>query len=165
MLEHARADRGEPAEQRRGLAQDRLVALRAGRDQAEGHADQLLEPLEVAARLRRQIDLILIAAHWSRTSSLVRATVSRPLTRTAYRSTIASNQPQRRGRPVTEPYSLPRAWTCSAILPDISAGNGPPPTRVVYALATPSTPWMRVGGTPVPVAAPPAVVEDDVMKG
>src|SRR5256884_5924673 len=62
MQKHTRADRGEPAEQRRVLAQDRLVALRAGRDQAEGHADQLLEPLEVAARLRRQIDLVLGAA-------------------------------------------------------------------------------------------------------
>ena len=29
----------------------------------------------------------------------------------------------------------------------------------------PSTPWIRVGGTPVPVAAPPAVVLDDVMNG
>src|SRR5437867_12045269 len=107
----------------------------------------------------------LIAAHWSRTSRWVRGSGSRPWTRTASRSTLAWDQPQRCGRAVTEPYSWPRAWTCSAILPDISAGNGPPRTRVVYALATPSTPWMRVGGTPVPVAAPPAVVEDDVMKG
>src|SRR5688500_6266500 len=53
----------------------------------------------------------------------------------------------------------------SASLPVISVGNGPPPTRVEYALATPRTPWIFVGGTPVPVAAPPAVVDDEVMYG
>src|SRR5919108_5051799 len=79
--------------------------------------------------------------------------------------TTPSNQPHRRGRPVVAPYSLPRARIVSASLPVISVGNGPPPTRVEYALATPSTPWIFVGGTPVPVAAPPAVVDDDVMYG
>src|SRR5438132_9840851 len=61
-LQEAGPDRGKPAEQRRVLAQDRLITLGARRDQAEGHADQLLEPLEVAPRLRRQIRLVLGAA-------------------------------------------------------------------------------------------------------
>src|SRR5437773_8525141 len=125
-LEQAGADRGEPAEQRRVLAQDRLLTLGAGGDEAEGHADQLLQALEVAPRLRRQVGLVLGAAgrrapaldllvegfslgddvlvlgelredvaavavahadltvsHWSSTSSLVSATVSRPLMRAA----------------------------------------------------------------------------------
>src|SRR2546425_6702614 len=58
-LEEARPDRGEPAYERRVLAEDRLVPLRAGGDEAEGRADQLLEPLEIAPRLRRQIGLVL----------------------------------------------------------------------------------------------------------
>src|SRR5438034_124165 len=61
-LEQAGADRGEPAEQRRVLAQDRLLTLGAGGDEAEGHADQLLQALEVAPRLRRQVGLVLGAA-------------------------------------------------------------------------------------------------------
>ncbi len=79
--------------------------------------------------------------------------------------TTTSNQPQRRGRPVVAPYSLPRVRMVSPTASAISVGKGPLPTRVVYALATPSTPWMRVGGTPVPVEAPPAVVDDEVMYG
>src|SRR2546426_899828 len=58
----ARADRRDPAEQRRVLAEDRLVALRPGRDETEGPLAQLLEPLQVPARLRRQIGLVLGAA-------------------------------------------------------------------------------------------------------
>src|SRR5260370_625825 len=57
-LEQARAHRREPAHERRVLAQDRLGALGAGRDEAEGHAHQLLEPLDVAACLRRQVGLV-----------------------------------------------------------------------------------------------------------
>src|ERR1700761_3867634 len=40
-----------------------------------------------------------------------------------------------------------------------SVGNGPPPTRVVYALITPITFPMRRGGIPRPVHIPPTVVE------
>ena len=41
--------------------------------------------------------------------------------------------------------------------PESSLGKGPPPTRVVYAFKTPIAPSMRLGGTPVPVHAPPEV--------
>src|SRR2546426_12515642 len=58
-LQEARAGGWEPAHERRVLAEDRLVPLGAGGDEAEGRADQLLEPLEIAPRLRRQIGLVL----------------------------------------------------------------------------------------------------------
>ena len=48
-----------------------------------------------------------ISANVSSTSSLVTASPVSPFTRTAYRTTTASNHPQRRGRPVTAPYSPP----------------------------------------------------------
>src|SRR2546428_10807847 len=53
-LDEAGPDRGKPAQQRRLFAQDRLVALGAGGDETEGYTLQLLEPLAIAARLRRQ---------------------------------------------------------------------------------------------------------------
>ena len=46
-----------------------------------------------------------------------------------------------------------------------SVGNGPPPTRVVYALITPITFPMRRGGIPRPVQIPPTVVELLVTYG
>ena len=46
-----------------------------------------------------------------------------------------------------------------------SVGNGPDPTRVVYAFAIPMTRLMRVGPIPDPADAPPAVGEEDVTKG
>src|SRR5712664_3178991 len=60
-LHDARADARIPLQQRRVLAQDRLVALRAGGDQTERNADQLLEALEIVARLRGQVGLVLRA--------------------------------------------------------------------------------------------------------
>ena len=44
--------------------------------------------------------------------------------------TSMSNQPQRRGRPVVEPNSLPRLASPSPIASNSSVGNGPDPTRV-----------------------------------
>src|SRR3989441_11112503 len=58
-LEQARAGGWKPAHERRIFAEDRLVPLGAGRDETEGRADQLLEPLEIAPRLCRQIGLVL----------------------------------------------------------------------------------------------------------
>ena len=48
-----------------------------------------------------------------------------------------------------------RALSCSV-------GNGPPPTRVVYALTTPITFPIIFGGMPRPVHTPPMVVEEEV---
>src|SRR5688500_12097251 len=89
----------------------------------------------------------------------------RPFTRAAYRTTTASNQPHRRGRPVVAPNSLPRRRTSSARGSSSSVGSGPLPTRVVYAFTTPSTASIAVGAIPTPSAAPPDVVLLDVTNG
>ncbi len=82
------------------------------------------------------------------TSSFVSASDVIPLTRTANRSATRSSQPHRRSRPVTVPNSWPSACTRSWSGPTISLGNGPSPTRVTYAFATPSTSSMRFGPIP-----------------
>src|SRR5215469_6858512 len=76
-----------------------------------------------------------------------------------------SSQPVRRGRPVTAPNSLPFLRRDSPTSSLSSVGNGPPPTRVQYALVTPATMLIEFGGTPVPVAAPPDVALDEVTNG
>ena len=52
------------------------------------------------------------------------------LRRTAWRSMTASNQPQRRLRPVLVPNSWPRSTSSSPTSFSCSVGNGPAPTRV-----------------------------------
>src|ERR1017187_4915605 len=64
----------------------------------------------------------------SRTSSLVTTRLSKPLIMAAYCISGTSNQPQRRGRPVTDPNSLPRLRIWSPQESKASVGNGPPPT-------------------------------------
>src|SRR5438132_12433931 len=98
----------------------------------------------------------------SSTSSLVSANASRPLIRTPYRTATASYQPHRRGRPVTAPYSLPLSRNRLPNSPRSSVGSGPSPTRVVYALPTPSTPLMARGPTPNPAHTPPIDALDEV---
>src|SRR6266436_7838939 len=107
-------------------------------------------------------DATLNPALGLKTSSLVTTSESMPLIIFAYRRTARSSQPQRLGRPVTAPNSLPRSRTSRASRSGISVGKGPPPTRVVYALETPRSCLILVGGTPTPVVAPPEVALDDV---
>src|SRR5690348_4978027 len=106
-----------------------------------------------------------ISANVSSTSSFVTANPVSPLTRTAYLTTTASNQPQRRGLPVVAPNSPPNSRIRSASAGSASVGNGPFPTRVVYAFTTPMTASIAVGPIPTPTAAPPAVVLDEVTYG
>src|ERR1043166_3758903 len=101
----------------------------------------------------------------SSTSNFVTARSVKPLIRAAYRTTTPSNQPQRRGRPVVAPNSLPSLRTRSDNSASNSVGSGPLPTRVVYAFTTPSTASSAVGGIPAPTLAPPAVVLLDVTNG
>src|SRR5207245_5072403 len=103
-----------------------------------------------------------ISANVSSTSSFVTASPVNPFTRTAYRTTTASNQPQRLGRPVVAPNSPPSSRIRCATSGAASVGSGPLPTRVVYAFTTPRTASIAVGPIPTPTAAPPAVVLDDV---
>src|SRR3954463_12372628 len=101
----------------------------------------------------------------SSTSSLVTARSLSPFTRVAYFTTRASNQPQRRARPVVAPNSLPSLRTSLCSGSSSSVGSGPLPTRVVYAFTTPSTRSIAVGPTPTPTVAPPAVVLLEVTYG
>src|SRR3954452_2408572 len=77
----------------------------------------------------------------------------------------ASNQPQRRGRPVVTPPSPPVLDRYAPNSSNSSVGNGPEPTRVVYAFRIPSTVVILVGPIPEPTDAPPAVGFEDVTKG
>ena len=51
------------------------------------------------------------------------------------------------------------------VAPSISLGNGPSPTRVTYALATPTTSSIRFGPIPKLTAAPAAIGLDEVTNG
>ena len=88
-----------------------------------------------------------------------------PLTRAEYRAATASNQPQRRGRPVTVPYSQPTRRMRSPISLSSSVGKGPPPTRVVYAFTIPIQRSMCRVGTPDPEAIPAALLFELVTYG
>src|SRR3954467_13246182 len=88
-----------------------------------------------------------------------------PLTRLGERAPTESNQPQRRSRPVVTPTSPPCLRRYSPLASNSSVGNGPEPTRVVYALRMPTTRLIRVGPLPAPHAPPPAVGLDDVTNG
>src|SRR6188474_98923 len=99
------------------------------------------------------------------TSSFVIATSSMPLIWTEWREVTPSNQPHRRGRPVVAPYSPPTSRSFSPRASLSSVGNGPSPTRVQYALATPRILPIFLGGTPVPAEMPQASEFDDVTNG
>src|SRR6201986_4321406 len=88
-----------------------------------------------------------------------------PLTRVAYRAMTASNQPVRRDRPVVTPYSPPVVRSHSPCSSCSSVGNGPAPTRVVYALRMPPPRMLLVAPPPAPAPAPPAVGDDEVTNG
>src|SRR5262245_10086382 len=98
-------------------------------------------------------------------SSFISAAASTPCVRTAWRAITASNHPQRRRRPVVAPNSLPRALMGSPAGPTSSVGNGPAPTRVVYAFTIPTTFVIAFHGSPVPGPTPLLPVEDDVTYG
>src|SRR5882757_8418431 len=106
-----------------------------------------------------------IVSNPSSTSSLVTHNEEQLLCTMERRRATASNQPQRRRRPVTEPNSWPTRDRCSPNSSNNSVGNGPAPTRVAYALTMPKTSCNRRGPKPVPAAAPPAVVVDEVTNG
>ena len=63
------------------------------------------------------------------------------------------------------PYSCPLSRSRLPSSPVSSVGSGPSPTRVVYALTTPSTTPTARGGTPSPVQTPPTEAFDEVTNG
>src|SRR5678815_4094351 len=107
----------------------------------------------------------LISSSPLSTSSFVIATSSMPLIWTEWREVTPSNHPQRRGRPVVAPNSPPICRSFSPRSSHSSVGNGPSPTRVQYAFATPRMLPIFLGGTPVPAEMPHASEFDDVTKG
>ena len=66
---------------------------------------------------------------------------------------------------MTVPYSRPIRRIRSPIALSCSVGNGPPPTRVVYALTTPIQRSMCRVGTPEPAAIPAALLFELVTYG
>ncbi len=96
---------------------------------------------------------------------MVRKKSVAPFTRAAYRAITASYQPVRRDRPVVTPNSPPSERSRSPTSSSSSVGNGPEPTRVVYALMMATTRLIRVGPMPEPAQAPPAVGFEDVTNG
>src|SRR3989339_1707992 len=105
---------------------------------------------------------ILSALRPSRQSNFVSTRLSMPFKRILWRRRTASNQPQRRGRPVVAPNSWPRSRRYSPVESLSSVVNGPSPTRVVYAFTTPNTLLIFVGPIPAPVQAPPAMGFEEV---
>src|SRR6476620_12110249 len=95
----------------------------------------------------------------------VMATPVMPLRSTEYFTAIVSNQPQRRGRRVVVPYSLPRSRMYWPVAFSCSVGKGPPPTRVLYAFMMPKKFFTVFGGTPAPVYRPSAEQELLVTYG
>ena len=104
----------------------------------------------------------LISSKSSKTSSFVKQIPLRLLILTAFLRAIASNQPHLLARPVVVPNSFPFFDNNSPILQVNSVGNGPDPTRVVYALTIPMTSSKYHGPRPVPVIELPAVVFEEV---
>ena len=88
-----------------------------------------------------------------------------PLIIIAYFKAGRSIQPQRRGRPVVEPNSLPSWRIRSPTSSSNSVGKGPEPTRVAYALNIPKTSPIFLGATPKPVQAPAVMVFEEVTNG
>ena len=88
-----------------------------------------------------------------------------PDTRLECLITTLSNHPTRRGRPVVVPYSRPTSRIRLPISSNNSVGNGPSPTREVYALQTPTTYVTFEGPTPLPIVTPPANGLEEVTNG
>ena len=73
---------------------------------------------------------ILTSSRPSSTSSFVTQSPVSPFVNTARFRSTASNQPQRRARPVVAPNSAPTRLRCRPMSSSSSVGNGPAPTRV-----------------------------------
>src|SRR3712207_7176839 len=99
------------------------------------------------------------------TSSIVRASPVMPFSSAQYFTATRSNHPHRLGRPVVEPYSCPTRRKVLPVSSKSSVGKGPSPTRVVYALVTPTISPSIVGGSPAPTHAPPADGFEEVTNG
>ena len=94
----------------------------------------------VALAVQRRVPVVVLTGHGTVQTAveLMRAGAANFLTKPftpdtliTWRTRQASNQPQRRLRPVLTPNSWPRRPSCSPTSSVSSVGNGPEPTRVV----------------------------------
>ena len=81
------------------------------------------------------------------------------------RRILVSNQPHLLSLPVVAPFSPPHLAIFFPNSPSSSEGNGPWPTRVVYAFVIPNEYSISVGLKPVPDNNPANVVLDEVTYG
>merc|ERR1712226_60003 len=88
-------------------------------------------------------------------SSFVNAKPENPLIMCVYCNMKVSSHPHLLGLPVVVPNSCPLFLNNSSISLSPSVGNGPVPTLVRYALTTPYTSPIFLGGTPNPVQIAP----------
>src|SRR4051812_47909270 len=114
--------------------------------------------------LRYRVQTLIVSKPLKTSSFVITSAVSE-LMRAAYFSATRSSQPVLRGRPVVVPNPPPRSRISVPISSSSSVGNGPAPTRVVYAFAMPQTSSMSRGPTPAPTHAAPATGFDDVTNG
>ena len=84
---------------------------------------------------------------------------------TEYFNATKSSHPHLLGLPVVAPYSLPISAIFFPSWQKSSVGNGPSPTLVVYAYATPSTSEKMLLGNPEPIPTEVANVFEDVTYG
>src|SRR5665647_3755356 len=108
---------------------------------------------------------ILIFSSPANVSILVTAKLVSPETLAADFNITRSSHPHLLALPVVTPNSKPFSRIHSPVSFSSSVGNGPFPTLVVYALATPTALVIIVGPIPAPVHTPPAIVFDEVTKG
>src|SRR5215204_3621636 len=108
---------------------------------------------------------MFISSTAERTSRSVMATCVIPLSDAAHLMAGRSNHPTLLLLPVVVPYSRPTLLMVSPVSSKSSVGIGPSPTRVVYALVTPTTYSRCRAGTPEPTTAPPTVGFDEVTNG
>src|SRR5688572_13310544 len=99
------------------------------------------------------------------TSAFIISSCVTPLIMMEYFNEGRSIQPHRLGRPVVDPNSFPCFRINSPCSSSSSVGNGPLPTRVLYALNIPYTSPMWRGAIPKPVHAPADTVFELVTNG
>src|SRR5690554_2170599 len=107
----------------------------------------------------------LIDSNSSNTSLFIITNLVTPFSLIVYLSATKSIHPHRRGRPVTEPYSLPLSLSRCPSLSNSSVGKGPLPICVQYALKIPNTSPICLGEIPRPVHAPAQEVVEEVTNG
>ena len=91
---------------------------------------KLVEKSSVSTPLQSYATQTLILSNLPMVSKWFTEIPVRPFRRFAYFKVTRSSQPQRRGLPLTVPYSWPRSRILSPVSSSSSVTNGPSPTRL-----------------------------------